>query len=324
MDRPSWESIDARRLERSHLAERAPHDRLLDVTRKILGVHAQLMTAAALALSARVEGVTRAVVDRLLWDERSLVKGNTIRGTLHVQTPEDFALWKSAYEPRWRTEMWLNWQELTLQEAERLRDGVLAVLDEPLTRREIGRAVGGPFGARIAEDSWGHLLSPANDSVCHGPPRGREVTFVRADVWLPGFRHVERTEALQQLVDRYLATYGPVERKELEHWFARALPEEVTIGEAGDFPEAEPHSLRLLYHYDVYVIACHPRDHLIPDQKERVFLRGAGPSPTLLVDGRVAGVWTRKGKSIAVEPFSPLTKLQLDELERERARVLAT
>ena len=323
MGASSWDRIYSRRLERGHLAARAPANRLLDVTRDVLGVHAQLMSGAVLALAARVEGVTRRHVDELLWEERALVKGNTIRGTLHLQTPADFALWKSAYEPRWRTARWLRWQELTLRDAERLRDAVLSVLDEPRTREEIGRAVGGAFGRRIAADSWGHLLTPANDAVCHGPPRGRNVTFVRADVWLPGFRHVERTDALQQLVDRYVATYGPVERPELEHWLACKLPDKVQIGDAGDFPDAKPRGVRLLYHYDVYVIACHPRDHLIPEQKERVFLRGAGPSPTLLVDGRVAGVWKRDGKAIAVEPFRELTKAQLAELERERGRVLA-
>src|SRR5512133_2397567 len=112
------EPIYARRLARSHLDEPAPQERLLDVVEDVLGIHAQLMTAADLALSARVEGITRATVPRLLWETRELVKGNTLRGTLHLQTPRDFALWKSVYEPRWRTEMWLTWQELTLAEAE--------------------------------------------------------------------------------------------------------------------------------------------------------------------------------------------------------------
>lgn len=319
----TWERIDARRLARSHLDEPAPSARVLDVTRDILGVHAQLTTGAILALSARVEGVTRATVDDLLWRQRALVKGNTIRGTLHLQTPEDFALWKSAYEPRWRTQQWLAWQELTPADGERLREAVLGVLDEPKTREEIGRAVGGAFGKRIAEDSWGHLLSPANDSFCHGPPRGRRVTFVRADVWLPGFRHVDRLDAVQQLVDRYVATYGPVERPELEHWLAAPLPAGIELPDAGDFPAGRPRGVRLLGRYDVYVIACHPRDRLIPEQRERIFLKGAGPNPTLLVDGLVAGTWSRKGEQISVEPFRPLTAKQVEDLEREQERVLA-
>jgi hypothetical protein len=320
---PAWERIDARRLARSHLDEPAASGRVLEVTRDILGVHAQLTTGAILALSARVEGVTRATVDDLLWRQRALVKGNTIRGTLHLQTPEDFVLWTSAYEPRWRTEKWLEWQELTLADAEGLRESVLAVLDEPRTRVEIGRLVGGAFGDRIAEDSWGHLLAPAAGELCHGPPRGRNVTFVRADVWLPGFRTIDRLDALQQLVDRYVATYGPVEQAELEHWLGARLPDGIAIGDPGEFPPGRPRGVRLLGHYDVYVIACHPRDRLIPEQPKRIFLKGAGPNPALLVDGLVAGTWSRKGEQISVEPFRPLTAEQVDELEREQERVLA-
>jgi hypothetical protein len=315
------ERIFARRLARSHLDVRAPHDRLLEVVRDVLGVHAQLMTAAELALSARVEGITRATVPRLLWETRELIKGNTIRGTLHLQTPEDFMLWKSVYEPRWRTEMWLKWQELTLAEAEWLRDSVLAVVDEPRTRVEIGRAIGGPLGKRLAEDSWGHLISPANSELCHGPPRGRNVTFVRADAWLPGFRRHDRLAAIQRLADRFVETYGPVERPELEHWFACRLPPEIELPDAGEFPEATPRGVRLLAHYDVYVIACHPRDVLIPHQRERIFLKGAGPHPALLVDGRVAGTWKRKGPNVTVEPFGQLTDEQRAELDREVERV---
>lgn len=314
------DAVYARRLARSHLDRRAPLERLLDVTREILGLHAQLPTTPVLSLAARVDGATRAVVDGLLWERRALVKGNTIRGTLHLHAPDDFALWKSAYEPRWRTEQWLRWQELSLRDAEHLREAVLAALDEPRTRVEIGAAVGGAFGKRIAEDSWGHLLSPANDEVCHGPRRGRQVTFVRADVWLPCFRRVDRGEALQQLVDRYVATYGPVERPALEHWLAAPLPPEVAIPDAGAFPPARPRGVRLLPHYDVYVIACHPRDDLIPAHRERIFHRGAGPEPALLVDGRVRGTWSRE---TGIDPWIRLTAAQRAEADAELERLRA-
>jgi Winged helix DNA-binding domain len=312
------------------------------VAHTTLGVHAQLLTGAELALSARVEGVTRDGVAELLWERRELVKGGTIRGTLHLHPARDFALWKSLDFERWRGEKWLGWQGLSLVEAEYLREAVLAVVDEPRTREEIGRAVGGAFGQRIAADSWGHLLAPSADEICHGPPRGRNVTFVRCDAWLPHWRKEQPEAALAELVRRYLETYGPVRRDELEHWFAHALPahafdglEEVDVegyrtfvAPGTQFPDAAPAGVRLLSHYDVYTIACHPRDHLIPARKERVFLRGAGPNPVLLVDGRVAGVWSRKqrGKRIEidVEPFVTLTAAQGRALADEADRVART
>jgi winged helix DNA-binding protein len=341
----TWSEVYARRLRAGSLDARAPLERALDVARGVAGVHAQLMTGAELALSARVDGVTREVVRELLWERRELVKGGTIRGTLHLHPPDDFVRWKSALAPlrRWREQWWLDERGLTLAEAESLREAVLAVLHEPLTREEIGRAVGGRFGEAIAADSWGHYLAPASSDLCHGPPSGRNVTFVRADGWVPGWRHLDPVTALRELVERYLEAYGPVRREQLEHWLGwRSLPDGVFDGlepvdvegyatyvvRGTQFPEVPPRCVRLLSHYDVYVIACHPRDHLIPEQRERIFLRGAGPSPALLVDGRVAGVWkrTQRGRrvEIRVEPFGRLTAAQRRELADDAARVART
>jgi hypothetical protein len=340
--------VYARRLERSSLDVRAPRERLLDVASAICGAHAQLTTAAELALSARVEDVTRDDVRAALWDARELVKANTLRTTLHLHPAGELALWRSVRldEQRWRLQWWLDDRQLTLDESERLREQVLALLDdgEPRTRTEIGAGIGGELGARLAADSWGHFLAPASGLLCHGPPRGRNVTFVRCDRWMPGFELLDPAAAQREASRRYLATYGPARRDELEHWLALKLDDEtwesldleevdveghstfVNADEA--FPETTPHGVRLLSHYDVYTIGCHPRDHLIPEQRKRVFLRGAGPNPVLLVDGRVAGVWRRtlRGRRVElqVEPFAALTTPQTSELADDAARVART
>jgi hypothetical protein len=338
----AWQQVEARRLAAARLDRRAPREELLEVVEAVLGVHAQLMTGAELALSARVEDVTRDDVRELLWERRDLVKGGTIRGTLHLHTPRDFALWQSLGKERWREQWWLDWQELTREEAEYLHTAVLDLLDEPRTRAEIGAALGGPLGRRLADDSWGHLLAPASEGLCHGPPRGRNVTFVRCDRWLPGWEVVAAEAARRELLHRYLATYGPARFEEFRHWFGRGVEpgdfdglEEVDVEghrtfvlPGTEFPDALPVGVRLLSHYDVYVIACHPRDRLIPREKERIFLRGAGPNPALLVEGRVAGVWKRalRGRRLTVEvaPFVRLTGTQRRELADEAQRVAGT
>jgi hypothetical protein len=340
--------VYARRLERSSLDVRAQRECLVDVASAICGAHAQLTTGAELALSARVEDVTRDDVRAALWDTRELVKANTLRTTLHLHPAGELALWRSVRldDQRWRLQWWLDERQLALDEAERLREQVLALLDdgEPRTRAEIGDGIGGELGARLAADSWGHFLAPAGEMLCHGPPRGRNITFVRCDRWVPGFEFLDATDAQREASRRYLAAYGPARREELEHWLALKLDDETwaslgleevdvegyaTFVNAGDdFPEAKPSGVRLLSHYDVYTIGCHPREHLIPEQKERVFLRGAGPNPVLLVDGRVAGVWqrTQRGRRVElrVEPFGALTKAQQSELADDAARVART
>ena len=329
---------------------RAPRGRLLDVVRATCGVHAQLASGAELAISARVDDVTAADVQDALRETRELVKASTVRGTLHVHPADDFPLWKAlgGFGARWRQPFWLDWQGLTLAEAEQLRESVLGVLadGEPRTRVAIGAAVGGGLGEQLAADSWGHYLAPAADRICRGPPKGRHVTFVRCDRWVSGWRELDPRDAAVEACRRHLAAYGPVRRDELEHWLSQKLPDDVfaelaaeleevdvdghrSLALAGTtFPAATPRGVRLLGHYDVYVIACTPRDRLIPLQRERIFHRGAGPNPALLVDGAVAGTWVRKRRGrrteIRVEPFVKLTAAQRREVAAEAARVART
>jgi len=340
----------ARRLALSSLDRRAPRGRLLEVVRETCGVHAQLASGAELAISARVDDVTAGDVQDALRQTRELVKGSTIRGTLHLHPADDFPLWKSlgAFGARWRRQFWLDWQGLTLAEAEHLRAAVLGVLadGQPRTREEIGTAVGGPLGERLGGDSWGHCLAPAADRLCHGPPRGRRVTFVRCDLWVPGWREIDPREAAVEACRRHLHAYGPARRDELEHWLAQKLPDDVfaelepgleevdvdgrrSLVPAGTtFPDAGQGGVRLLGHYDVYVIGCTPRERLIPLERERIFHRGAGPNPALLVGGVVAGTWRceRHGRrlEIRVQPFAKLTAAQRRELAAEAARVART
>src|SRR6266571_8576880 len=115
----TWRQVYARRLEASCLSARAPREQLSAVLRDTCGVHAQLMTGAELALSARLEGVARADVRELLWERQELAKANTIRGTLHLHPSDELGLWKSlrVTRDRWRERSWLEWQGLTLPEA---------------------------------------------------------------------------------------------------------------------------------------------------------------------------------------------------------------
>ncbi len=197
--------------------------------------------------------------------------------------------------------------------------------------------------------------------VCYGPPEGNQVTFVRPDQWIGtdtsegSWHNPDPEEALAEVFRRYLRAYGPATGRDFAQWFniparagrelASALRdelEEVDVegyrgyllaedsNDASDMAageSAEQLPVRLLPHFDCYVIGCHPRDRLLPVAwGERVPPRTT-PSqlPVLLVDGRVAGVWERetKGKrvEVRVEPFESLSKRQRTLLEVEAARV---
>ncbi|TMD44924.1 MAG: winged helix DNA-binding domain-containing protein, partial [Chloroflexi bacterium] len=60
------------------------------ILHQVLGLQAQLLSAAALGVRVRSTGLHASDVNRALNDDRSIVRGWLMRGTLHVVAAEDF------------------------------------------------------------------------------------------------------------------------------------------------------------------------------------------------------------------------------------------
>jgi hypothetical protein len=167
---------------------------------------------------------------------------------------------------------------------------------------------------------------------------------VRPRDWLGGWAAVDPEDAEHELARRYLRTYGPATREDFGRWFPgswarlfRSLAgelAEVDVDGRRAFLRVEdltalneaasPRSVRLLPAFDAYVVACRPRERLVPDELAgRVYRPQGWISPVVLVDGRIAGVWRhekRRGAiELDVEPFRRLTRTR--ELREEAERV---
>ena len=357
----TWAEARERRLARSHLVRPAPKSRLVDVVRDVCGLQAQLLSAAELAISARVAGVTQESVRDALWAKKTLVRAWTVRGTIHVIPAEDLPLWMAALGTRryWESKEWLDREGLTTKEATAIFDTVHDVLGEKgSTRAEIADAVvtrlGSKFRPKIAS-MWGELLAPLMymGKMCFGPSVGANVTFVRADLWVRSWPRLDPEEARRELVRRFLRTYGPTTVDGIARWFGmkpdvfrpllRSLEKEaveVTIEGrkawtlVGDraAPSRAASSVRLLAQYDQYVIGSHPRE-TITDERARTQIRsykrgqweGVVGVPVLVIGGIVSGVWERRERGgrieIGVRPFIKLTMAQNREVAAEVARI---
>jgi hypothetical protein len=327
------------------------------------GIHAQMMSAAELSLGIRLAGVTQREVRAALYETRTVVKTIGLRGTLHLFPAVELPLWMAALRVREADEAKrLARQGLEPEQHATLIAAIGQALDgRCLTFDELGAAVVadvGPWAGEVTNQAWSGgwprwrmALGGAalHGRLAYGPPQGSKITLVRADQWIDGWAEHDPNEALAMILRRYLHAYGPATARDFAQWFSiepraaktpwaaiQADLEEVDIEGYKAFrlrdepppsvPE-HPDSVRLLSHFDCYLIGCHPRRELVPpDQAARVLPHGqAGPVPVLLIDGRVAGVWQRQpaGKRVAlsVEPFAPLTPTQQTELEREAARI---
>jgi hypothetical protein len=350
----SWDQVLAFRLERQFLHSRAPAGSLLEVASALCGIRAQLPSTAELALCARVDGLEQGEVKRALEENRALVK-TWIRGTLHVLPADDLALYVAVLRPRPEGpgDAWLRLRGVTRGQYEAIVKNVPRALDErPRTREWLADRLAELAGPDVREAvlfSWGGVLkqSARLGDLCFGPPQGRNVTFVRPDRWLRRTLRADPDEAGRDVVRRFLAAYGPASAVDFGRWLedptkARALlrasADELAEVEVegrpgwaliGDLAILEgsllPHSVRLLPAFDQYVTGLRPREAIVPSQHiSRVYRQQGWVSPVLLVDGRVAGIWTHERRSgvirVEVEPFQTLRpqvrNMLMDEVER--------
>nr|MDQ6910050.1 winged helix DNA-binding domain-containing protein [Actinomycetota bacterium] len=325
----------------------------------VLGVQAQVMSAAELSIGARVDGLTRADVQRALWQDRTLVKTWAMRGTLHLLAASDFPLYAAAGSLRqhWLKPAWLKAFGVTKAELLALVDAVPKVLEgRCLTRQQLTDELIAVLGSEHMRErlgqGWGMLLKPAafGGLLCFGPNEGRNVTFVRPDQWIGAWEPLDAEGAMDEIVRRYLAVYGPASRDDLARWWggspafarqrlARLGDEVVEVSVEGrrasvrtvdldTLVASEPaRGVRLLGGFDQYVVgaSAHLGELLVGGSRELVSRTAGWISPVLLVDGRIAGVWTyeRKGArlSISVAPFGTVPARVRKALRAEGERI---
>jgi hypothetical protein len=335
------------RLSRSHLTARLPRGSLVDVARRIGGLHAQVMSSADISLWTRIRGHRPEDLPRALWEDKTLVKTWLLRGTLHLVPADDLPVYCAALDSRGQYDnAWLRYFSVTAGDMERLIDAIAESLDQPRTRRELGDAVRTRLGAQMAtrlDSGWGEFLKPAarRGVLSFGPSDGQTVTFVRPDVWLDSWREVELEDAQAELLRRFLGAYGPATRDHFEHWIGgmgrRLRPAWDQL--ADEIVEVEPkrcmlardvealrrapasRALRLLPAFDPYLIPKPPRTYLLRrvEDPDRIYRSQGWITPVVLRGGRAVGLWPwkRRGTKLemTLEPLEPLSSAA----EREAA-----
>ncbi len=326
--------IAAFRLSRHHLLHQVSPDPVT-VCRDVGGIQAQLMVAAEMSLWARNHEISRAQIQDALWQERSLIKTASLRGTLHLIPADQFSVYVAALRNS-RVEAVmriLSRFNVTLREATAMNDVILEELGAgPVPQRELTRRIRPKVGKNLRkwiDKVWSAFrLAIAEGLVCCGPGRGVEVTLVRTDHWLTRQKKIEEREAKQILLRRFLGAYGPATLRDFSHWTGMSMKEsreawdsmqgelvEVAIEDRptcllrGDLKllassKLDGTVLRLLPHFDCYLLAHSEKEHVVgAGNYKRVYRNQGWISPVILLDGRVVGTWSykRSGQRLTTE-----------------------
>lgn len=314
-------------------------------------MQAQDLSSAEWSFGVRSPGLTQAEVHRATVD-REILRTWPMRGTVHFVPPRD---------ARWMLQVTAA-RALAGQARRRANLGLTAATVE-MAVDVLGEALRGggcltrgecvqllvDAGVHTAPEHGYHLLLYASQIgvTCMGPQQGKEQTFVLLDEWAPDQRELDRDQALAELALRFVRSHGPVTRHDLARWTG------LTVGDARrgldlaedhlvrvdcggitmwmaaaqlEEPTAGPSGVLLLPGFDEYMLGYKDRDAMLSaDEFERVVPGRNGVfRPTVVVDGRVAGTWSRALRTsrvdITVTPFRDLTTAQLDEVGRAAAQ----
>ncbi|MBJ6641807.1 AlkZ family DNA glycosylase [Streptomyces sp. DHE7-1] len=323
------------------------------VVQRVFAIQSQDATAADLGVRVRARDLTAGAIRTAYEDERSIVRGWYMRGTLHT-IPSDDARWVARLlSPRILAASSRRYRQLGLNDdlrrrADHLIRRVLAV-HGPLTRADLTGHLT-TLGVRPDGQAPFHLIRHAalTGVLCHGPQRAGEATYVLLDDWLPpaGRFQGEGDTALVELARRYLAAHAPAAEEDFAAWSGlpiswarrawKLLAESGVITEYGVLtmiagrswelpgPSDSP-DVRMLPAYDDYLVGYRTREVSVPAAHQaRVWPGGGVIRPTVIADGLAIATWSRGSgaRSVQVSAFEPVPPEIQRKVDMEQDAVL--
>jgi hypothetical protein len=257
----------------------------------VIGIQAQDLRAAALALRSRVPGLTRSDVRAA-----PLLRTWTVRGTVHLIAASDRPWLHALLAERNGRVFGARFQRFgIIEEVNAMRADVVDLCaEQPRDRAGLLQALierghpsleQGPINTFVPWLSAQGLIVTDADGLLHAaePPEA-----------------VDRDEALAILGARYLAGYGPCDAGDLAKWSSLPITQaRRALEAAGPQPEidawpadAAPACL-LLAAFDTLMLGHRTREPFVASEHDHHILRGGGMlKPVALVDGLAAGTWS--------------------------------
>jgi hypothetical protein len=306
---------------------------------RIGGLQAQYAPSMYIGLWSRLDGFERDALTRAL-ERRSVIQATMMRATIHLVSKADF--WPLLIAIRDERLKW--WERVhpasdpreMRTAAKRLRR---FIAEGPRRRKEVEELLG-----RQAALGVGAYLD-----LVRVPPSGtweqrRADLYAVAEDWLPS-PGIERDEALDHLIRRYLSAFGPARKNDIADW-AMVSVSEIDCGlerielrrfrdEAGkellDLPRAPipdgdtPTPPRFLPVWDATLLVHARRTGILPEEYRPLVFNVKTPHSvnTFLVDGRVAGTWRYEQGRVRLDPFEPVPRGVRRELDEEAKRLAA-
>lgn len=296
------------------------------------------------AVGLRSRGATEASIEQAISDGR-VIRTHAFRGTWQYIAPRDVRWTLALVGKRILASAAGRFRQLGLDDRVRGRaaEAFAAALSGGVqhTRKAMTEVLT-RAGIDGSETRLAHLLASAEleGVICSGARQGKQATFALLADRIPPAPSLTRDEAVVELSRRYFQSRGPATVRDFVWWTGLpARDARLGIAELGLRSreiDGAPHyffehargratGAHLLPAFDEYLIAYADRTALLEARHARRINNGGGVfKPAILIDGRIAGTWSRTveraGVRVRLSPFRRLTAAQRDDLTRASAR----
>jgi len=349
-DRPvlTLRELNRAMLARQLLLERARIG-VVPAIERLAALQAQWAPSPYIALWSRLKDFRR----EKLWsaiERHEVVRARLMRGTLHLVSARDFYAYAVATQDLQRG-AWNRYQIGRGVDPKEVAALAMAFARQPRPKEEvlehlqqrIGGKLGGPFNWLVWRFVSAHADLVTAPPGGHWEYGGTDAPYVAARHWIARGERPSEEDALDVLVRRCLAAFGPATLADVAK-FAGQVPLRVrpTLerlspnlrtfrDEQGrllyDLPRAPrpdgdvPAPVRFLPRYDELLISYEHRDRVIaPSHRRAVYTKNAIVEAVVMVDGFAAGTWkVDRAKNEAVLGIAPFARLA----RRDRAAMEA-
>jgi hypothetical protein len=315
-----------------------------EVVAALGAMQAQDFAGALWSIGLRLPAATETMVEQAI-AERKIVRTWPMRGTLHFVAATDIHWMLEVLPPRILSnarkraealeldaKIFARCEKLFLRELtgnrQLTREGMMTLLEE----NKISTA---------SQRGYHILWRLAQEKViCFGARSGKQHTFALLHEWVVAPKKLERAAALVEIAIRYFTSHGPATLHDFTGWTglpaadARAglegattqLVKEKIAGKDYWFPrtaaKAAPVAAEgfLLPGFDEFMLGYKDRSAVLEAKHAQKIVPGNNGvfTPSVILNGRVAGTWQKTAKKsavIAANGFKRFTKAEIEALK---------
>jgi len=319
------------RLQNQHLAE-PQFTRPADMVRWLGAMQAQDYSGAKWAIGQRIISGTDKIIEKA-FNNGDILRTHVMRPTWHFVTREDIRWMLDLTAARVQAIAATRHRQLELDNKvfSKCSDTLIRELEggKQLARTQLIDTLKNA-GIKTDEQRFVHIMMELElrQLICSGGVEGKQLTYALFDERAPKIAAINREEALATIAGRYFIAHGPATLQDFAWWSGLTIAdckaglemvkpklankEGYWFAESGIEP-IKSNKAYLLPNYDEYIVSYKDRSATILEKNiNKADLRGTIFNHTVIVNGKIEGIWKRELKKSAavinITAFKQLSK----------------